>query len=103
MMRRKREDMSDEKGLVVRAESGLVAPSRFAFEPGDAGSAMELAKWVVKSRLFRSLETPEAVFIVLAQGRERASQRCRDSRAANRSVWAAGHETRAGSHVRGQG
>ena len=59
------------RALAVRPESGLAAPSRFAFEPDSAASAMELAKWVVKSRLFRSLETPEAVFIVLAQGRER--------------------------------
>lgn len=64
--------MTTEKELATRpTTTSEVRPSATAFEPGDVREALALAQVLSKSNLVpKALATPEAVFYVIAAGRE---------------------------------
>jgi hypothetical protein len=47
------------------------ALDRYAYEPSDAKTAFEMSKWVIESGFYPHLKRAEAVFAIIAQGRER--------------------------------
>lgn len=63
--------MTIDKDLAARPVAAEIRPSAAAFEPTDVREALDLARVLSKSNLVpKALATPEAVFYVIAAGRE---------------------------------